>query len=127
MSIGRVTDPVALTKKLVEYVTGMVTKRHVPRRLYLREHRKAKTVTAPGMAELLGIERESVLRMEREWDRCTPTKQQEWADALGIDVEDLWWPPGQRPLGELDAIVQGQDEATRELARDLLTRLVRGR
>jgi DNA-binding XRE family transcriptional regulator len=107
-------------------VTGMVTRihKHAKRRLYLREHREAKGVDAPRMAERLGIERESLYRLEREWDRCAPSKQLQYADALGIDVEDLWWLPGEKPVPILDRIVEGEPEATKALARDLLTQLV---
>ncbi len=106
----------------------MVTKihKHAKRRLFLRENRKAHGVSAEQMGGRLGMERESVLRMERETDRCTPSKQLQYADALGIEVEDLWWPPGQRPKGILDQIVDGQDDAVKAMAADIVSRLVAG-
>jgi transcriptional regulator with XRE-family HTH domain len=107
-------------------VTGMVTRihKHAKPRLYLREHREAKGIDAPRMAERMGMERESLYRLEREWHRCAPTKQLQYADALGIDVTDLWFPPGEKPVPVLDSIVEAEPEATKALARDILTQLV---
>jgi len=104
----------------------MVTRIHkyAKRRLYLREHRKAKDVSAEAMGGRLGMERESILRMEREPDRCTMSKQIAWADAIGVEPEDLWWPPPGRP--GLDQIIAGQPEDVQEMARDIVTRLVIG-
>lgn len=109
-------------------VAVMVTTIHkyAKRRLYLREHRKARGVSAPRMADRLGIARESVLRLEREWERCSPTMQLEYAAALDIEVEDLWWPPGQRPMGVFDQIMDGQPEPVKDMARDILSRMVAG-
>jgi DNA-binding XRE family transcriptional regulator len=123
-----VSGPVPTRAPRTGSVTGMVTRihKHAKRRLYLREHREAKGIDAPRMAERLGIERESLYRLEREWDRCAPSKQLQYADALDIDVEDLWWPPGQKPVPILDRIVEAESEETKELARDILTRLVAG-
>lgn len=74
------------------YVTGMVTSPYErpKRRLFLREHREAKGVSAPDMATWMGMERESLLRMEREPRRCNPEKQDRFAKKLDIDPEDLW-------------------------------------
>ena len=73
------------------YVAGMVTRR---RRLFLKEHRKAKGVSAAAMADRLGIERESIYRLEREaMTRLNGEKQAAYARALGIEPEDLWRPP----------------------------------
>lgn len=77
-------------------VTLMVTDQH-KKQLRLREHRKAKKLSATAMAELLGIERESVLRQEREPKRVNPDKQKQWAKALGIELVDLWYPPHIKP------------------------------
>jgi transcriptional regulator with XRE-family HTH domain len=82
-------------------VTGMVTRIHknARRRLFLREHRKAKKITAPYMAGRMGMERESLLRLEREWWRVGAAQQAEYAEALGIEPEALWRLP-EALLGE---------------------------
>ncbi len=102
----------------------MVTRihRHVRGRLYLREHREAKGLSAPYMAERMGMERESLLRLEREAQtRCTPEKQAQYADALGIEPAALWRPPG---APSIDSLLRNADDATRTLAVDIVGRLV---
>lgn len=103
----------------------MVTRIHKygPRRLFLREHRKAKEISAETLAGRLGIERESVLRLEREPHRMTPDKQAAYAHALDLEPEDLWRPPG-RP--SLDGMVQGTPDTVQEMAADIVRRLVAG-
>jgi DNA-binding XRE family transcriptional regulator len=79
------------------YVADMVTniRRGARPHLYLREHRKARGLSAEYMAGRLDMERESLLRLEREArTRCTPDKQAQYADALGIEPAALWRPPG---------------------------------
>jgi DNA-binding XRE family transcriptional regulator len=77
------------------YVTVMVTPANTRsrRRLFLREHREAKGISAPDMATWMGMERESLLRMEREPRRCNPEKQARFAAKLDIEPEELWSPP----------------------------------
>lgn len=93
----------------------------VRRRLFLREHREAKQVSATIMGGRLGIERESVLRLEREPWRVNSEKQAAYAAALELAPEDLWRPPG-RP--SLDAMVETAPQDIQEMATDLVRRLV---
>ena len=103
-------------------VTGMVTRQKAQkRRLFLKEHRKAKKVSAAVMAEKLGIERESVHRLEREPWRVDSDRQLQWAVALGIEPEDLWRPPG---TPSIDAMVQSEPAELREKAADIVRRLI---
>lgn len=107
-----------------DIVAAMVTRIHksIKGRLYLREHRKAKGVSAPRMAERMGMERESLLRLEREAQtRCTPEKQVQYADALGIEPAALWRPPGAPTMDEL---LNGADPDTRSMAVDMIGALV---
>jgi len=111
----------------ISYVTGMVTRirKQARARLFLKEHREAKDVSADVMAGRLGIARESVYRLEREWrTRCTPEKQAAYADALGLEFEDLWRPPATPAMPSLDGMVQDQPENVREMAVDIVKRLV---
>ncbi len=106
----------------------MVTRIHksAPRRLFLKEHREAKGVSAEAMAGRLGIERESVYRLEREaLTRLSGGKQAAYADALGIEPEALWRRPGGPP--SLDAIVATAPDDIKLLAADIVRRLVAGR
>ena len=102
-------------------VTPDRIRKHYKGRLYLREHRKAKKVSATDMAGRLGIERESVYRQEREWWRVVP---QEWADALGVTAKSLYSPPG---AVSLDDLVEGHPDEVKKMAADIVTRLVAGR
>jgi transcriptional regulator with XRE-family HTH domain len=95
----------------------------LPRRLFLKEHREAKGVSAGDMAERFGIERESVYRLEREPWRVNSEKQAQWAMALQIEPEDLWRPPGPPSL---DGLLSSQPEDVREMVRDIVVRMLGG-
>lgn len=107
-------------------VATMATRPRKPfkRRLFLKEHREASHVSATTMAERLGIERESVYRMERELWRVNSEKQAEYAHALGIEPEDLWRPPGNPSL---DSLVKSAPDSVKAMAADIVKRLVEGR
>ena len=94
---------------------------HGPRRLFLKEHRKAKELSAEAMAGRLGIERESLYRLEREPRRVNSEKQAAYAAALQLEPEELWRPPGAISL---DAILRKEPENVREMAADIVRRLV---
>lgn len=105
-------------------VTGMVTPpKPAKRRLFLKENREALGVSATQMAEKLGIERESVYRLERELWRVNSDKQAEYAHALGLEPEDLWRLPG---TPSLDAMVKSAPDDVRAMAADIVRRLVEG-
>lgn len=80
------------------------------------------------MAGRLGIERESVLRLEREaMQRANPEKQAQYADILQIEPEELWRPPADPSL---ERLVQTAPPEIRGLAEDMannLRRLVSGK
>lgn len=120
-----VTAVDTIGQPLLEYVATMVTRiRHKQprRRLFLREHRKAKGVSAETMAGRLDIERESVLRLEREPWRVNSEKQAEYASALGVEPEALWRPPG---VPSLDELVAGASKDVQDMALDIVSRLVK--
>lgn len=107
------------------YVASMVTRIHKAARgrLYLREHRKAKGLSAEYMAGRMGMERESLLRLEREAQtRCTAEKQAQYADALGIAPAALWGPPGRVSV---DAILSEATDDVQAMAADIVARLVK--
>lgn len=72
------------------------------------------------MAEKLGIERESVYRLEAKADGVAAGKQKSYAAALGIRPEDLWRKPDD-PL--LDSLVADAPEDIRESVRSIVKRL----
>jgi transcriptional regulator with XRE-family HTH domain len=113
-------------------ISGMVTKplprirQHVRPRLFLKEHREAKQLSAEQMAGRLVITRESLYRQERETWRVNPPMQQAWADALGIEPRDLWTlprPPDARP--SLDELVKDQPDEVKDMAADIILRLLK--
>lgn len=101
------------------YVAGMVTRihKHAPKRLFLKEHREAKGVSAETMAGRLGIERESVYRLEREPRRVNAEKQAAYAAALDMEPEELWRPPG---TPSLDSLVKGIPEEVRAMIANMV-------
>lgn len=101
----------------------MVTRIHkmAPRRLFLREHRKAKGVSAETMAGRLDMERESVLRLEREPQRANPEKQAAYAAALELEPEELWRPPG---TPSVDAMIHNAPEDVQKMVVDVVRRMI---
>lgn len=91
------------------------------RRLYLKEHREAKGISAEAMAGRLGIERESVYRLERRPYGVKADRQAQYAAALDIEPEELWRPPG---TPSLDAMVSQAPDDVRAMAADIVRRLV---
>lgn len=105
----------------------MVTRirKSTPRRLFLKEHREAKGLSAEQMAGRLGITRESLYRQEREPWRVNSEKQAQWAEALGIEPEALWrLPRGPEEPPSLDELVRGAPEELKNMAADIVRRLV---
>jgi transcriptional regulator with XRE-family HTH domain len=105
----------------------MVTRihRHArPRKLFLKEHREAKGVSAEAMAGRLDIERESVYRLEREAHRrMNIDKLHAYADALNIEPAALWQPPGTISLDDLASSVPTDLRAmATDAAADVLRR-----
>jgi transcriptional regulator with XRE-family HTH domain len=102
----------------------MVTRpKRVQRRLFLKEHREAQGISASQMGERLGIERESVYRLEKKHWGVSSQKQAEYAHALGLEPEDLWRLPGGTSL---DAIISQAPDELKAMAADIVRRLVSG-
>lgn len=91
--------------------------------LFLKEHRKAKGVSASAMAGRVGIERESVYRLEREPWRCKPDMQAAWAHALGIEPGALWRLP---TATSLDDMVSKAPADVQAMVVDIVKRMVAG-
>lgn len=109
----------------------MVTwaRKRTNRRLFLKEHREAKGVSAEEMAEWLKIERESVYRLERHaYTRMNPKKLDAYAARLELEPEELWRPPGAVSLDAIAAAVpEDLKGLATEVAADALRRFVAGR
>jgi DNA-binding XRE family transcriptional regulator len=101
-----------------------------PLRLYLREWREYKELDAETMGGRLGVERESIYRIEREaMKRAIPEYQAAYAEALGIEPGRLWQPPpakGQPIPPSLDEMAQTAPEAVRGMVFDVVRRMVSG-
>ena len=112
------------TRKIVS-----IPKAREPRRirLYFREWRDFMGVSAPTVAEALGIERESYLRMERETWRASYADALTIADTIGCRVEQLRFPPpkeGQPAPESADAMLEGAPENVRQIALAALRGIV---
>jgi transcriptional regulator with XRE-family HTH domain len=110
-------------RSAIRYATSMVTRIHksVKPLLYLAEHREHRGISAEQMAGRLGIERESLYRWEREPRRLNPEKQVAYAEALGIEAAELWFPPTRHSL---DALLANQPDDVQAMAADIVKRLV---
>ncbi len=92
-----------MTDPLV-YVANMVTRPHhgVRYALHLKEHRKAKGIRAARMAEALGIERESVYRLEKHPERSNGEQQAIYARECNVSPGELWeLPKGTARMAKL--------------------------
>lgn len=117
---------VIIIRPPIAYVASVVTRIHhkARKRLFLKEHREAKGISAETMSGRLGIERESVYRLEREPRRVNAEKQAAYAAALQIEPEDLWRPP-ERP--SLDAIIKTASPDVQAMALDIVRRMAAGK
>lgn len=110
---------------LAVYCTGMVTgKRKGPiarirergtrRHLYIAEHMEIRGLDDAKLAGRLDVARETVTRWRNNQRQLNPAKVKALADALDIEPEDLWHPPG-RP--SVDArLKDAPDEVVRQFA-----------
>lgn len=92
------------------------------RHVFLREHRKAKELSAIRMADRLGIERESYYRLERHPEKLSAGELAELADALNIEPEALWRPPEGPP--SIDALLRDAPDDLKDMAADIVKRLM---
>lgn len=107
-------------------VSGMATTRirkGAKAHVYVKEHMNKLGVSDDDMAGRLGLaSRSSVWKLYREQHRLDLGKVQQFADALGIPISQLYYPPGVRSL---DAIAEDADATPeqREMAADVLQRM----
>jgi plasmid maintenance system antidote protein VapI len=92
--------------------------------LYIKEWMDHLCVSDQKLAERLETNRETVWRWHTEQNRLNPDKIGEIARALGIEPEQLCYPPDQVSL---DAIVKGAETELRETAADVVRRMVKGK
>ena len=59
--------------------------------LMLKQIRQARKLSVPALAELSGIPRRTIQEMERRGD-CRLSTAYEVAQALNINIDDLWKP-----------------------------------
>lgn len=107
-------------------VSGMATTRirkGARPHIYIKEHMDKLKVSDDEMAGRLGLgSRSAVWKRYKEQHRLDPGKIQEFADALGIPVSQLSYPPG---VPSLDAIAEDATPEQREMAADILQRMLK--
>jgi len=107
-------------------VAGMVTKIRKGARLhyYIKEHMEARNLSDEKVAARMGLSsRASVWKLYNEPHRLTPAKIQRIADALEMHTSELLFPPG---VPSLDAIAADAPPERREMAADVLRRVLGG-
>ena len=106
-------------------VSGMVTRirRGARVHLYITEWRKNRGLTLEQLGNRLGVEKNTVWRWENEQHRVTVDKQAAIADALGLEgPAALFYPPA---VQSIDSMLAGQDQATRDMVVDIVSRLIK--
>lgn len=89
--------------------------------LYIKEWMEKLDVTDDMMAGRLGLSsRSAVWKRYKEQHRMDMGKAQEFADALGISLQQLFYPPG---VESLDAIVKDVPPEDRQRAADIVRRM----
>lgn len=88
---------------------------------YIKEHMDRLGVSDEVMAGRIGVSRETVWKRYTEQRRLDPGKIQEFADALEMHPSELLYPPG---TPSLDAIIEGADSAQRNMAADIVRRMM---
>jgi transcriptional regulator with XRE-family HTH domain len=94
------------------------------RPLFIDEWFAEKGASDEKVAGILGVERVTVWRWRTQQHRLNPQKLAELARAIGIRPAQFYTRPGQRSL---DALLGDADDATRDLAVDIVSRLLRDR
>ena len=90
--------------------------------LYIKEHRERMGLTQEQVGLRRGVSKGTVSRWETQQHRLNPEKIAAIADALGIEPDQLWRPPGDESL---DAMVKDAPDELRKTAIDIVRRLVR--
>lgn len=101
----------------------MVTKirRGVRLHYYIKEHMERLGVSDDVLAGRLGIGRETVWKRYKDQRRLDPEKIVQIADALEMHPSELLYPPG---VPSLDAIASGASPEQRDMAADILRRML---
>lgn len=125
MSIGSWAELDTANPALRGSVTSMVSGKNQKspaskQKLYIREWRDFMGVKAPDIADALQIERESYLKKERETWRVSLGEAFVIAEAIGIHVSQLKFPPpqkGQMIEESLDEMIVDQPDNVQKMAR----------
>jgi transcriptional regulator with XRE-family HTH domain len=89
--------------------------------LYIELWMEHRGLSDEKLANRLGVARETVFRWRKEQHRLNPDKIAAIANALDIEPEDLWRPPGRESL---DAIVKDAPPELQATAIDIVRRLI---
>lgn len=89
--------------------------------LYIEEWIAEKKLSDTQIANRVGCARETIYRWRKDQRKVTPPKQAQLADALGIEPEDFWHPPGRRDLNALARELNDEQHETIEI---MILRLV---
>jgi len=90
--------------------------------LFITEWLRHSGFSDQDAADKLGTTRETVWRWANEQHRLNPQKIRRLADICGIEPGDFWHLPGIRSV---DSILRGAPDDVREIAADIVSRLVR--
>lgn len=97
-------------------------RRHARPHLYLEEWIAHRGLNPATLAGRMDMDRTTVWRWVKEQHRLNPEKMAQLADALDLDVSDLFHPP---PSGSIDGMLRDQPDEVRDMAADIVSRLIK--
>lgn len=121
------TNPEGDAGAVGRYDPRMVTKPRPPakpqtrRRLYIAEWMAKFELSDQALGDIMGLPRQTIYRWRTQHHRVTPDKQAAIAEAIGIEPEQLWRPPGRRSI---DAMLAKATPEQLDDAADFVERFV---
>lgn len=117
------------TRRSIEaIVSNMATPPRIRRgarpHLYIEEWFKERGLNDEKVGNRIGVDRATVFRWRKEQHRLNPEKISALAEALDLEPQELWRPPG-RP--SLDALVKNSSDDVLNMAFDIVKRMAGGR
>jgi transcriptional regulator with XRE-family HTH domain len=93
--------------------------------LYIEEWFEVRGLNDEKVGNRIGVDRATVHRWRKQQHRLNPGKIAVLAEALDLEPEELFRPPGKRP--SLDALIKDASDDVVDMAFDVVKRMATGR
>lgn len=101
-------------------------RRHTRPHLYLEEWISYRGLNPASLAGRMDMDRSTVWRWVKEQHRLNPEKMAHLADALDVEVRELFSPPPDHPSrASLDSMLRDQPDDVHDMAHDIVSRLIK--